>query len=145
MFLTENDYIMAGKDALGILSGCDSGKREEAEKSAMDDITGFLYGRYDTEKIFAATGDARCRTIVKCACDIVLYDLASGLPARMGHDIRKERYDNAIKRLREIQDGKFVLDAPAYTGGKGDEGLNAGAGTSSPIGWGSGKSNTYTW
>lgn len=139
MFLTENDYIVASADALNILQQSTEGKREKAEKMACEEIAGYLRSRYDTVRIFSASEDERNDVIVMYACDITLYHLVSWLPGKMGREIRKERYDRAIKWLEEVQSGKVTPDLPTCTGQNGEEDIN------NPIKWGAGKSNTYIW
>lgn len=139
MFLTENDYIVASADALTIFSQSTPEKREKAEKMAIEEIAGYLRSRYDTGLIFSAVGDNRNDVIVMHACDITLYHLVSWLPGKMGREIRKERYERAIKWLEEVQAGKVMPDLPTCTGEDGEEDIN------NPVKWGSGKSNTYIW
>ena len=45
-------------------------------------------------------------------CDMALYHMVSAMPQRMGYEIRKERYDRAIKWLEGVQAGKIVPDLP---------------------------------
>jgi phage gp36-like protein len=139
MFLTENDYIVASADALTIFSQSTPEKREKAEKMAIEEIAGYLRSRYDTGLIFSAVGDNRNDVIVMHACDITLYHLTSWLPGKMGREIRKERYERAVKWLEEVQAGKVTPNLPTCTGEDGEEDIN------NPVKWGSGKSNTYIW
>ena len=139
MFLTENDYIVASADALTIFSQSTPKKREKAEKMAIEEIAGYLRSRYDTGLIFSAVGDNRNDVIVMHACDITLYPLVSWLPGKMGREIRKERYERAVKWLEEVQAGKVTPNLPTCTGEDGEEDIN------NPVKWGSGKSNTYIW
>jgi phage gp36-like protein len=139
MFLTENDYIVASADALTIFSQSTPKKREKAEKMAIEEIAGYLRSRYDTGLIFSAVGDNRNDVIVMHACDITLYHLTSWLPGKMGREIRKERYERAVKWLEEVQAGKVTPNLPTCTGEDGEEDIN------NPVKWGSGKSNTYIW
>jgi phage gp36-like protein len=139
MFLTENDYIVASADALTIFSQSTPEKREKAEKMAIEEIAVYLLSRYDTGLIFSAVGDNRNDVIVMHACDITLYHLVSWLPGKMGREIRKERYERAIKWLEEVQAGKVTPNLPTCTGEDGEEDIN------NPVKWGSGKSNTYIW
>ena len=139
MFLTENDYIVASADALTIFSQSTPKKREKAEKMAIEEIAGYLRSRYDTGLIFSAVGDNRNYVIVMHACDITLYHLTSWLPGKMGREIRKERYERAVKWLEEVQAGKVTPNLPTCTGEDGEEDIN------NPVKWGSGKSNTYIW
>lgn len=125
MFLTENDYIVASADALTIFQQSTPEKREKAEKMAIEEIAGYLRSRYDTGLIFSAVGDNRNDVIVMHACDITLYHLTSWLPGKMGREIRKERYERAIKWLEEVQAGKVTPNLPTCTGEDGEEDINS--------------------
>ncbi len=139
MFLTEEDYIMASDTALKVLQQSSKENRERAERMAIEEVSGYLRSRYDAAKVFAATGDDRNDLIVMRTCDIALYHLSSWLPNRMGHEIRKERYELALKWLEGVQAGKITPDLPTVTGADGEEDIN------NPMKWGSEKKNIYIW
>lgn len=139
MFLTKDNYIVSSSTALQVLQQCSDDKREKAERMACEEIAGYLRGRYDTEKLFAATGEDRNDVIVMRACDIALYHLSSWLPNKMGHEIRKERYEQAVKWLEGVQSGKIMPNLPTYTGEDGEEDVN------NPMKWGSEEKNTYIY
>ncbi len=139
MFLTEEDYIMASDTALKVLQQSSEEKRETAERMAIEEVSGFLRSRYDVKKVFAATGSERNDVVVMRTCDIALYHLSSWLPTKMGHEIRKERYELALKWLEGVQAGKITPDLPTVTGEGGEEDIN------NPMKWGSEKKNTYIW
>ena len=82
-------------------------------------MAGYLRPKYDTEKIFQAEGDERNKRIVMYVCDTALYHMISSQPQKMGSEIRKERYDRAIKWLESVQSGKIVPDIPLKTGDDG--------------------------
>lgn len=139
MFLTEEDYIVASSTALSVLQQSSEENRERAERMAIEEVSGYLRSRYDVEKVFAATGAERNDLVVMRTCDVALYHLSSWLPNKMGHDIRKERYDLAVKWLEGVQAGKITPDLPTVTGEDGEEDIN------NPMKWGSEKKNVYLW
>lgn len=139
MFLTEEDYIVASSTALSVLQQSFEENRERAERMAIEEVSGYLRSRYDVEKVFAATGAERNDLVVMRTCDVALYHLSSWLPNKMGHDIRKERYDLAVKWLEGVQAGKITPDLPTVTGEDGEEDIN------NPMKWGSEKKNVYLW
>lgn len=113
MFLTDNDYsVVIGEDALKVLSRASEENRLNAELEAIEEISGYLRPVYDCNAIFSAEGNARNRLIVMRTADIALYHLASSLPQKMGIEIRKERYDLAIKWLEGVQSGNIIPDLP---------------------------------
>lgn len=139
MFLTEEDYIVASASALAVLQQSSEENRERAERMAIEEISGYLRSRYDVKKVFSATGAGRNDLVVMRTCDVALYHLSSWLPNKMGHDIRKERYELAIKWLEGVQTGKITPDLPTVTGEDGEEDMN------NPMKWGSEKKNIYLW
>ena len=122
MFLTEEDYIMASDTALKVLQQSSKENREHAERMAIEEVSGYLRSRYDAAKVFAATGADRNDLIVMRTCDVALYHLSSWLPNRMGHEIRKERYELTLKWLEVVQAGKITPDLPTVTGEDGGRG-----------------------
>ena len=86
--------------------------RANAETEAVEEISGYLRPKYDTSAIFSAVGTERNRLVVMYTCDIALYHMAASAPQKMGMEIRKERYERAIKWLEGVQAGKIVPDLP---------------------------------
>ena len=112
MFTSEQDYIVISQDALRIFQQSEESNRTRAERVAIEKISGYLRSKYDVDKIFAATGDERNSMILLCVIDISLYHLNSWLPQKMGHDIREERYKEAIDYLTDIQKGTIIPNLP---------------------------------
>ncbi|MBO4525009.1 MAG: DUF1320 family protein [Bacteroidales bacterium] len=130
MFLTEQDYMaVVDQRALDVITQANSQNRESAEASAVEEIAGYLRPKYDCGAIFSATGEERNKKIVQVACDISLYHLVSSVPAKMGYELRKERYDAAIKWLEGVASGKITPDLPLATSEDGT--------TATPLRWGS--------
>ena len=113
MFITDNDYkVVIGEQALKVISQASAENRATSEKEAREEISGYLRPVYDCNAIFSATGDSRNQQIVMYACDIALYNMASSMPQKMGMEIRKERYERAVKWLEGVASGKIVPDIP---------------------------------
>ena len=127
MFIDTEDYkVVIGDAALKVVSQSSPENIANAEAEAIEEISGYLRPVYDTTAIFAATGNDRNRLIVMYTADIVLYHLTASQPQKMGIEIRKERYERAIKWLEGVQAGKIV---PALPLAVTDDGC-AGFGTS---------------
>ena len=125
MFITEEDYrVVIGETALKIVSQVSEDNKVGAELEAQEEIAGYLRPKYDTDAIFAAEGNKRNKLIVMYACDIALYHMAAALPQKMGMEIRKERYDRAIKWFEGVQAGKIIPDLPAA---RAEDGTEAGS------------------
>ena len=113
MFITEDDYrVVIGENALKVVSQASQDTRDKAEQEACEEIAGYLRTRYDSEAVFAARGDARNRMVVMVATDIALYHMAASQPQKLGSEIRKERYERAVKWLEGVQAGKIIPDLP---------------------------------
>ncbi|MGM9852688.1 MAG: phage protein Gp36 family protein [Muribaculaceae bacterium] len=112
-FITQQDYkVVIGEQALKVVSQVSEDNKDNAEREAIEEISGYLRPKYDTEAVFSATGDQRNHLIVMYTCDIALYHMAASSPQKMGMEIRKERYERAIKWLEGVQAGKIVPELP---------------------------------
>lgn len=128
MFITDEDYkVVIGEQALKVVSQVSQENRANAETEAQEEIASYLRPKYDTDAIFAtvpgasASGkDQRNKLIVMYTCDIALYHMAASTPSKMGMEIRKERYERAIKWLEGVQAGKIVPDLPLATDEEGN-------------------------
>ncbi len=137
-FLTDEDYkVVIGATALNIADQSAPANRENAEKEAIEEISGYLRPKYNVDRIFKAEGANRNSHIVMITCDIALYHLYSSVAQRMGMEIRKERYERAIKWLEGVSKGDIVPDLPLAT----DEDGNP----ANPLRWGSAKPIKSIW
>lgn len=116
MIITVDDYkVVIGNAALQLVSQASPENRANAEAEAIEEISGYLRPKYDCDAIFAAAGNNRNKYIVMLVCDMALYHLTSASPQRMGMEIRKERYERAIKWLEGVAKGQIVPDLPRPT------------------------------
>ncbi len=104
--------MVIGESAFKVISQADPDIVANAEFEAVEEVAGYLRPVYDTEAIFSASGDDRNRLVVMYTADIALYHMSAALPQKMGTEIRKERYDRAIKWLEGVQSGRIVPDLP---------------------------------
>lgn len=113
MFITDDDYkVVIGDSALKVISQASADVRRNAEAEALEEIASYLRPVYDADSLFAAQGNLRNKLIVMYTCDIALYHMVSAMPQKLGSEVRKERYDRAIKWLEGVQAGKIVPDIP---------------------------------
>lgn len=139
MFIDKEDYkVVIGDAAFKVISQADPDTVANAEFEAVEEMSGYLRPVYDTEAIFSATGKARNRLVVMYTADIALYHLSAALPQKMGAEIRKERYDRAIKWLEGVQSGRIVPDLPLI---EDTDGNGAAVGTS----WHSAPKLNHDW
>lgn len=121
MFIEDEDYkVVIGDQALRVISQVSGENRDNAELEAVEEISGYLRPKYDCEKVFTATGEERNQLIVMYTCDIALYHMSASMPQKMGSEIRKERYERAVKWLEGVQSGKIVPDLPQVLNEDGD-------------------------
>lgn len=124
MFIDSEDYrVVIGETALKVISQSSPENIANAEAEAMEEIAGYLRPVYDTDAVFSASGDNRNRLIVMYTADIVLFHLTASQPQKMGSEIRKERYDRAIKWLEGVQAGKIIPDLPLNVSEDGTSGF----------------------
>lgn len=138
-FVTEDDYIVVGADALRIIQQSNAENRKRAELAAREEMSGYLRERYDVASIFAARDIERNMQLVLYYCDIALYHMACWLPGRAGLEIREKRHKQATEWLEKVQSGKVTPDLPTQTGPAGEEDYH------NPIRYGAGQKNNYDW
>lgn len=120
-FITDEDYrVVIGDQALKVVSQVSDENRRMAEAEAIEEVASYLRPKYDTGAVFGAEGEGRNRLIVMYTCDIALYHMAASSPQKMGMEIRKERYERAIKWLEGVQSGKIVPELPVSTDEEGN-------------------------
>ena len=121
MFVTDQDYkIVIGEQALKVVSQVSAENRANAETEAIEEVAGYLRPKYDTGAVFSASGTQRNKLVEMYTCDIAIYHMTASTPQKMGMEIRKERYERAIKWLEGVQAGKIVPDLPLAIGENGE-------------------------
>jgi phage gp36-like protein len=113
MFLTEQDYkVVIGEAALKVVTQADPDARAAAEEEAVEEAAGYLRPKYDVNVLFAGGTAWRSRILVMIVADIALYHLVASQPQKLGSEVRRERYERAIKWLEGVQRGTIVPDLP---------------------------------
>lgn len=113
MFINPEDYkVVIGDAAFRTISQADPILVENAEVEAIEEMSGYLRPVYNVKAVFSASGSRRNRLVVMYTADIALYHMSAALPQKMGSEIRKERYDRAIRWLEGVQSGRIVPDLP---------------------------------
>ncbi len=139
MFVTDQDYkVVIGEQALKVVSQISAENRANAETEAVEEIAGYLRPKYDAGAVFSASGTQRNKLVVMYTCDIAIYHMTASTPQKMGMEIRKERYERAIKWLEGVQAGKIVPDLPLAIDENGDT-------IGIPMKYGSQKKQRYNW
>lgn len=126
MFITDDDYrVVIGDNALKVLSQASQDIRDNAEREAIEEMAGYLRPKFDVSAIFSAGGDERNRLVVLYAADIALYHMSAAMPQKMGSEVRRERYERAIRWLEGVQAGRIVPDLPLAGSTDGESGSSA--------------------
>ncbi|MEZ5195098.1 MAG: DUF1320 domain-containing protein [Bacteroidales bacterium] len=123
-FITLADYDAAiHNEILNAVTRQDDAILEIMEDQAVDEMTGYLEARYDTELIFSQTDDNRHNLIKMFCIDITLYHLHSIHNPIKFPQIRKDRYERAVKWLKEVQRGNISPNGlPFKENTDGDQG-----------------------
>ena len=111
MFLTDQDYlVVVGESALRTITQATPELRQNVDRAAIEEISSYLRPAYDVRSIFSAQQAERNPIIVTYTADIALHHLISSLPQKMGSEVRRERYERAIKWLEDVQAGRIIPD-----------------------------------
>lgn len=78
---------------------------------SIDLMATYLYQYYDTETIFAKTGNDRNKTVLKHLKGIVIHEIYTRR-TKSGNDVAKTRYDEAMLWLEKVSEGKIKPPLP---------------------------------
>jgi len=112
-FITADDYKAYIKDRnLTQLLDGEAVALENAETTAISTVRDALFQLYLVDEIFSTTGTARPAQVVRWVVCLSLYYLYERLPAAVMPQRIKDNYDEVMKWLRDIEDGKKPVDLP---------------------------------
>lgn len=124
-FIIETDYDMQIKSEIKALldTSPDLHALKRAEDTAISQIRKYLGGRFDMDLILidATEPDLRDQFIVTLTIDLVLYHLYSKFAQRDIPLHRSQRYDDALRWLRDAGTGKLNTDLTLLTEPDGKE------------------------
>ena len=102
-FLSTDDYRVVTCPAdLEIICQSSDEIRQQAERTAMEEVAGYVRTRYDIDEAFAKSDVERNPLLVQLTVCIALWWLGQWLPGMIGGEMRQTLYDNAIGRLKDI-------------------------------------------
>lgn len=117
MYIRSEDYyqVISREDLEALL--CEGEvSRESCERITCAEVGGYFRGRYKINGEYNKTGNDRNEYIVLIVVDCCLYHMFSRIPGRIsGDDVRKIRYDAALKWLRDVRDGKADPGIPSIS------------------------------
>lgn len=120
-FINIEDYDASiHRDILDALTREDASLVEICEDRAIAEMRCYLSGRYDCDKLFAATqpqypvpntkNDQRHQLVLMMAIDIAIYHIFSiHNPVKLSQ-LRKDRYERAIEWLKAVAAGTISID-----------------------------------
>lgn len=79
----------------------------DAIATAESEATGYL-SRYDTDTLFSLQDDERDSSLVMYICDIAAWHFIALANANIDMQLRRTRYEDALRGLKDIQSGKIV-------------------------------------
>ncbi|MGN7787410.1 phage protein Gp36 family protein [Niabella sp. 22666] len=142
-FLSKEDFpASVHDDILNALTRSEDDVVTENVSRAIDEVAAYLNGRYDTTAIFAKTGNARNKFILRITNIMALYYTYLAHNPRKITQVMKDEFDRAIETLEGIQKGDINpvgLDTPPV------EDPNATSGNGAPIQWGSSEPLGTDW
>ena len=102
------------------LDDFDDTSRQTAELMAQSEMESYLRDRYNVATIFSQAGTNRSPDILMRMIDLTLYHLFAATPREMP-EIRKNRYEGAIKWLDAVRKGDLNPNLPANTDTRGNK------------------------
>ena len=111
-FITPADYhpIMKANNLDSIIED-NPALLDEEEETAISQVKGYLYQLYDTATIFATTGTARHKYLVRCCCNIIIRNLYKRLSIPAPDDVTQD-YNDTLTFLERVADSKQAIDLP---------------------------------
>ena len=127
MYITDQDYRTAIDERQQAIISRYPEEWVQAEEVAAEIAAGYLRSRYDVKAAYAKVGGERNPRLVLSIVHIALYQMVHRLPQGMGYERWKDRYDEAIAWLEDIQAGKTNPDLPLLTDQTSGKPLPSGA------------------
>ena len=106
MYIDEQDYRTAIDEREQAVISKYPEEWQRAEAVACEIAAGYLRTRYNVDEAYAKLGDERNPRLVQAIIHIALYQMVHRLPQSMGHERWKDRYEEAIAWLENVQAGK---------------------------------------
>src|SRR5436189_3360627 len=134
-YITKFDFGQAvHADILNALTKGDDTKIDGNINSTIDEMKGYLNGRYDVDAEFAKVDDARNKFLLRIGLDITTYYLYKiHNPRKMTQQVVTD-FEKAIEDLEKIQAGK-ITPVGLSPVAESDPPINSGNGQ--PMQWGS--------
>jgi len=121
MFLTQEELKSVAYDyQLDQIVESDNTILQMAIDAAVEEIRGYLSSRYDTQAVFAATGESRNPLVLEITKDIALWYIIRLSNVDILYEKVKERYDRAVQWLDRVASGTITPELPAAVDENGE-------------------------
>lgn len=102
-FVQLSDYDASiHREILDALTRSDESVVEICEDRAIAEMRCYLSKRYDCDRIFSATGDARLQLVLMMVIDIAVYHIFSIHNPQKLSQLRRDRYDRAVEWMKAV-------------------------------------------
>ena len=102
-FVQLSDYDASiHREILDALTRSDESVVEICEDRAIAEMRCYLSKRYDCDRIFSATGDARLQLVLMMVVDIAVYHIFCIHNPQKLSQLRKDRYDRAVEWMKAV-------------------------------------------
>ena len=112
IYLSDTDFyaVISAKDFTISFEG-QQDIIDTAEQNCIDFVSSYLSGQYKTD-FWTDEDIEKDRGLIIAMVDIILFNLTTRLPERMAGEIRRLRYEDALKFLANVQKGIVSLTIP---------------------------------
>lgn len=109
-FIDPTDYdATVHRDILDALTRGDDSILDICEDRAIEEMSSYLSGRYDIDRLFDARDGERHPLVLMMCLDIAVYHIYSaGNPQKLS-EMRKNRYDRAVEWMKAVQKGNISI------------------------------------
>lgn len=112
-FITKPDYITNKREEeINQIIDDDDSILDEAEEEAIDEVRSFLFQRYDVDTIFALTGAARPKAVVRWVKHLVMYNIYSRTSEDNMPDDVLSNYERTLEILQQLESGDRAAELP---------------------------------
>ena len=115
MYIDEQDYRTAIDEREQAIISRYPDEWQRAEAVACEIAAGYLRTRYNVDEAYSKLGGERNPRLVQAIIHIALYQMVHRLPQNMGYERWKDRYEEAITWLENVQAGKTSPALPPLT------------------------------
>ncbi len=122
MFIEKSDYLLyINTNILDDITEVNDELVDNASRTAISLVKGYLNARYDVNAIFNATGSQRHATILEKCIDMALFTLHARINPRKIPELRRERNKEAKEWLIDVSESIInPPDLPVLSNGQKD-------------------------